>query len=60
MPIGGGLAYWTAGQYTAASFRDPVPGRAARIRKRFSDLTGVHAVLGQVTSDESIQFSPAD
>jgi 2-polyprenyl-6-methoxyphenol hydroxylase-like FAD-dependent oxidoreductase len=61
MPIGGGLAYWTAGHYTAASFRDPVPGRAARIRERFSDLTGVHAVvLGQVTSDESIQSSPAD
>jgi 2-polyprenyl-6-methoxyphenol hydroxylase-like FAD-dependent oxidoreductase len=61
MPIGGGLAYWTAGHYTAASFRDPVPGRAARIRERFSDLTGVHAVvLGRVTSDESIQSSPAD
>jgi len=32
MPIGGGLAYWTAGQYTASSFRDPVRGRAARVR----------------------------
>lgn len=61
MPVGGGLAYWTAGQYTAASFRDPVPGRAARVRSRFSDVTGVHAlVLGQVTDDARVQFSPAD
>jgi 2-polyprenyl-6-methoxyphenol hydroxylase-like FAD-dependent oxidoreductase len=61
MPIGGGLAYWTAGQYTASSFRDPVRGRAARVRERFSDLTGVHAaILGQVTDDARVQFSPAD
>jgi FAD-dependent urate hydroxylase len=61
MPIGGGLAYWTAGQYTASSFGDPVPGRAARVRERFSDLTGTHAaVLDQVTDDARVQFSPAD
>jgi FAD-dependent urate hydroxylase len=61
MPIGGGLAYWTAGRYTAGSFHDPVPGRAARVREWFSDLTGVHAaVLGQVTGDAHVQFSPAD
>jgi 2-polyprenyl-6-methoxyphenol hydroxylase-like FAD-dependent oxidoreductase len=61
MPIGGGLAYWTAGQYTAGSFRDPVQGRAARVRSRFGDVTGVHAlILGQVTDDAAVQFSPAD
>jgi len=61
MPIGGGLAYWTAGQYTASSFRDPVRGRAARVRERFTDLTGTHAaILGQVTDDARVQFSPAD
>jgi 2-polyprenyl-6-methoxyphenol hydroxylase-like FAD-dependent oxidoreductase len=61
LPIGGALAYWTAGQYTASSFRDPVLGRAGRVRERFSDLTGVHAaVLDQVTDDARIQFSPAD
>src|SRR5262249_49175593 len=40
MPIGGGLAYWAAGHYTASSFRDPVPGRAARVRSRFEDVIG--------------------
>jgi len=61
MPIGGGLAYWAAGHYTASSFRDPVPGRAARVRSRFEDVIGVHAdVLDQVTDDARVQFSPAD
>jgi 2-polyprenyl-6-methoxyphenol hydroxylase-like FAD-dependent oxidoreductase len=61
MPIGSGLAYWAAGQYTAGSFRDPVAGRAARVRERFSDVTGAHAtILGQVTDDARVQFSPAD
>jgi 2-polyprenyl-6-methoxyphenol hydroxylase-like FAD-dependent oxidoreductase len=61
MPIGGGLAYWTAGCYTAAPFPDPVQGRAARVRERFNDLTGVHsAVLDQVRDDACIQFSRAD
>jgi 2-polyprenyl-6-methoxyphenol hydroxylase-like FAD-dependent oxidoreductase len=61
MPVGAGLAYWTAGQYTASSFHDPVPGRAARVRSQFSDVTGVHAlILDQVTDDARIQFSPAD
>jgi len=61
LPIGGGLAYWTAGQYTDSSFHDPVLGRVARVKERFSDLTGIHAaVLDQVTGDECVQFSPAD
>src|SRR5215472_13313633 len=46
---------------SADGFGDPVPGRAARVRERFSDLTGAHAtVLDQVTDDACVQFSPAD
>ena len=46
---------------SADGFGDPVPGRAARVRERFSDLTGAHAtVLDQVTDDARVQFSPAD
>ncbi len=61
MPIGGGLAYWAAGRYSASAFADPVQGRAARVQKFFCDLTGVHSrVLAQVENDAGIQFSTAD
>jgi len=61
IPIGGGLAYWAAGSYSAEPFGDPPQGRAARIRDRFSDVTGIHAeILGQVDDDAKVQFSPAE
>lgn len=61
MPIGSGLAYWTGGRYTATAFEDPLQGRAARVRERFSDATGVHTlILDQIRNDACIQFSPAD
>jgi 2-polyprenyl-6-methoxyphenol hydroxylase-like FAD-dependent oxidoreductase len=61
MPIGGGLAYWVAGRYSAEPFDDPVQGRAARVRERFGDVTGIHAkILGQVEDDSQVQFSPAE
>ena len=61
MPIGRGLAYWVAVGYSARPFEDPVNGRAARVQKRFGDVTGVHAqVLSQLKDDARIQFSPAD
>ena len=61
MPIGGGLAYWAAGGYSAGPFDDPVQGRAARVRERFGDVTGIHSkILGQVEDDSRVQFSPAE
>jgi FAD-dependent urate hydroxylase len=61
IPIGGGLAYWAAGGYSASPFGDPEQGRAARVRERFGDVTGMCArVLSQVEDDARIQFSPAD
>jgi FAD-dependent urate hydroxylase len=60
MPIGRGLAYWAAASYSAEPFDDPVQGRAARVRERFSDVTGIHAkILGEIDDDAQIQFSPA-
>ena len=61
LPIGRGLAYWTAGCYTTTAFTDPLPGRADRVRYRFADVTGVHRqILDQVRDDARVQFSPAD
>jgi 2-polyprenyl-6-methoxyphenol hydroxylase-like FAD-dependent oxidoreductase len=61
MPIGGGLAYWAAGRYSAEPFDDPPRGRAARVRERFSDVTGIHSkILGQIEDDSQVQFSPAE
>ncbi|HEY6277749.1 MAG TPA: FAD-dependent monooxygenase, partial [Streptosporangiaceae bacterium] len=61
IPIGGGLAYWAVGTYSAEPFGDPLPGRAARVRERFGDVTGIHAkILGQVEDDWQVQFSPAE
>ena len=61
MPLGGGLAYWAAGSYSAEPFDDPLPGRAARVRERFGDVTGIHAkILGWVEDDAQVQFSPAE
>ena len=61
IPIGRGLAYWAAGSYSAEPFGDPPQGRAARVRERFSDVTGIHAkILGQVDDDAQVQFSPAE
>ena len=60
-PSGGGLAYWAAGAYSAEPFDDPQQGRAARVRERFGDVTGIHSkILGQVEGDSRIQFSPAE
>ena len=59
-PIGGGLAYWTAGTYPAQPFDDPVAGRAERVREWFGDADGPHAeILAQVKDDSRVQFSPA-
>jgi 2-polyprenyl-6-methoxyphenol hydroxylase-like FAD-dependent oxidoreductase len=61
IPLGDGRAYWAAGVSCQAPFRDEVPGRAARVRDRFADATGVAAVvLDQVTDDAAVQFSAAD
>jgi 2-polyprenyl-6-methoxyphenol hydroxylase-like FAD-dependent oxidoreductase len=61
LPIGDGLAYWAAGAYSDEPFDDPLAGRAARIRERFGDVTGIHSkVLGQVEDDSLVQFSPAE
>jgi len=60
MPIGEGLAYWAAGTFPAKPFDDPVAGRAARVRERFSDADGPHAeILAQVKDDSRVHFSPA-
>ena len=61
IPLGAGLVYWGAGVSCPAPFRDEPPGRAARVRDRFGDATGVAAaVLDQVTDDAAVQFSAAD
>lgn len=61
MPIGGGLAYWVAGGYSAQQAGDSLAGRAARVRERFGDAGGVHSqVLDQVHDDSLVQYSPAD
>jgi len=61
IPVGTGLVYWGAGVSRQTSFRDELPGRAARVRDRFADATGVAAaVLDQVTDDAAVQFSAAD
>jgi 2-polyprenyl-6-methoxyphenol hydroxylase-like FAD-dependent oxidoreductase len=61
IPLGADVAYWGAGVSCQAPFRDELPGRAARVRDRFADATGVAAaVLGQVTDDAAVQFSAAD
>jgi 2-polyprenyl-6-methoxyphenol hydroxylase-like FAD-dependent oxidoreductase len=60
IPVGAGLVYWGAGVSCQAPFRDELPGRAARVRDRFADATGVAAaVLDQVTDDAAVQFSAA-
>jgi 2-heptyl-3-hydroxy-4(1H)-quinolone synthase len=61
IPLGADLAYWAAGVSRQVPFRDELPGRAARMRDRFADATGVAtAVLDQVTDDATVQFSAAD
>jgi 2-polyprenyl-6-methoxyphenol hydroxylase-like FAD-dependent oxidoreductase len=61
LPLGGGKAYWVGGHSSPEPFRDPVKGRAARVRERFDDLQGTpREVLDQVTDDERVQFSPAE
>ena len=61
IPIGGGMVYWVGGFSTAEPFDDPLHGRAARVRERFDDLTGIpREVLDQITDDERVQFSPAE
>jgi 2-polyprenyl-6-methoxyphenol hydroxylase-like FAD-dependent oxidoreductase len=61
IPLGAGMAYWGAGLSRQAAFRDELPGRAARVRDRFADATGVAAaVLDQVTDDAAVQFSAAE
>ncbi|MGD0560437.1 MAG: FAD-dependent monooxygenase [Streptosporangiaceae bacterium] len=61
IPVGNGLAYWGAGVSHQAPFHDEPAGRAARVRDRFTDATGVAAaVLDQVTDDDPVQFSAAD
>lgn len=61
IPVGAGMAYWGAGLSCQAPFRDELAGRAARVRDRFADATGVAAtVLDQVTDDAAVQFSAAD
>jgi len=61
IPLGAGVVYWGAGVSCQASFRDELPGRAARVRDRFADATGVAAaVLDQVSDDAAVQFSAAD
>jgi 2-polyprenyl-6-methoxyphenol hydroxylase-like FAD-dependent oxidoreductase len=61
LPLGAGRVYWGAGISGQAAFRDELPGRAARVRDRFADVTGVAAaVLDQVTDDAAVQFSAAD
>ena len=61
IPIGAERVYWGAGVSRQAPFRDDLPGRAARVRDRFADSTGVAAaVLDQVTDDAAVQFSAAD
>jgi 2-polyprenyl-6-methoxyphenol hydroxylase-like FAD-dependent oxidoreductase len=60
IPLGAGLVYWGAGVSCPAPFRDELPGRAARVRDRFGDATGIAAaVLDQVTDDAAVQFSAA-
>jgi len=60
IPVGNQMVYWGAGVSREAPFRDEIPGRAARVRDRFADATGVAAaVLDQVTDDD-VQFSAAD
>jgi len=50
-----------AGAHTASPFSDPAAGRAATVRDRFGDLTGVHAqVLVHVLDDARVQFSAAE
>ena len=61
IPVGTGLAYWAAGVSGDVPFRDERAGRAARVRDRFADATGVAAaVLDLVTDDDAIQFSAAE
>jgi 2-polyprenyl-6-methoxyphenol hydroxylase-like FAD-dependent oxidoreductase len=61
LPLGAGRVYWGAGVSRQAAFRDDLLGRAARVRDRFCDVTGVAgAVLDQVTDDAAVQFSAAD
>ena len=61
IPLGAGVVYWGAGVSCQAPFRDELAGRAARVRDRFADATGVAAaVLDQVTDDAAVQFSAAD
>lgn len=60
IPVGAGMAYWAAG-VSCQPFRDEPAGRAARVRDRFADATGVAAaVLDRVTDDAAVQFSAAD
>jgi 2-polyprenyl-6-methoxyphenol hydroxylase-like FAD-dependent oxidoreductase len=61
LPLRGGKVYWVAGHSSPEPFRDPVIGRAARVRERFDDLEATpREVLDQVTDDERVQFSPAE
>jgi len=61
IPLGAGMAYWAAGVSRQPAFRDESPGRAARVRDEFGDVTGVAAaVLERVTDDAAVQFSAAE
>jgi 2-polyprenyl-6-methoxyphenol hydroxylase-like FAD-dependent oxidoreductase len=61
IPVGNRMVYWGAGVSSGAPFRDEQAGRAARVRDRFADATGVAAaVLDQVTDDTAVQFSAAE
>jgi 2-polyprenyl-6-methoxyphenol hydroxylase-like FAD-dependent oxidoreductase len=61
IPLGDGKAYWVGGYSSAEPFRDPLEGRAARVRERFDDLQGApREVLDQITDDDRVQFSPAE
>ncbi|MBV9798435.1 MAG: FAD-dependent monooxygenase [Solirubrobacterales bacterium] len=61
IPLGNGKAYWVGGHSSPDPFRDPVQGRAARVRERFDDLQGApRDVLDQITDDDRVQFSPAE
>jgi 2-heptyl-3-hydroxy-4(1H)-quinolone synthase len=60
IPVGAAMAYWAAGVSREAPFRDGLSGRAARVRERFADATGIAAgVLDRVRDDAAVQFSSA-